>query len=293
MKKTIRNILSNCLAAEVNLHVEWSRLVESIHSKETYIAKPQRKFNTYLNTFSRYVAVLLIGAILSSVVGWKIKATEETPVSEFYIQTGKGEKSLVRLPDGSKIWMNACSHITYNTAFGQTNRDVKLDGEAYFEVAPNAKVPFIVNTNSVNVKALGTKFNVTSYNEDNQTHTILYTGKVSVQPIRTKQQVILTDNQMAIYYKDNERIEASPYVKSVAPQWLGRELTFDMVDLQNIAKYLERKYDVTFNFHNEKLRKMRFRGTVSNHESLQDVLNILKINTNSSFTIKSDTVHVR
>lgn len=137
-----------------------------------------------------------------------------TETGTYKLVTLKGEKSYLQLPDGTKVWLNSCTTIQYAEDYGRSNRNIHLSGEAYFEVARNEKKPFIVKANGIDVKALGTAFNISAYPEDTQLITTLFSGKVAVQPTLTKQQIMLAPNQVAIYYKSRNKIEVTPYDKN-------------------------------------------------------------------------------
>ena len=141
----------------------------------------------------------------------------------------------MQLPDGTRVWLNSCTTLEYAENYGHSNRSIYLDGEAYFEVAKNKDLPFVVKANGIDVKAIGTAFNVSAYMEDSQLTTTLFNGKVAVQPTLTKQEVLLEPNQVAVYDKSRNKIEVVPYDKKQFAQWRGGFLSFEMMYLQDIT----------------------------------------------------------
>mgnify|MGYP000665355535 FL=1 len=150
--------------------------------------------------------------------------------------------------------LNSNTKFSYPSVFATNNRKVKLDGEAYFEVAKNKDLPFVVKANGIDVKAIGTAFNVSAYMEDSQLTTTLFNGKVAVQPTLTKQEVLLEPNQVAVYDKSRNKIEVVPYDKKLFAQWRGGFLSFKMMYLQDITKLLERNYNVVFRYENQGIK---------------------------------------
>ena len=292
MKEYIKNIIEESLINEVDVDKEWERLLSSINTNK---GKPsffitQKKA---LHQIMRYVAAIFIGAGLSFATFYIINQKTPAIIGNYKLVTLKGEKSYLQLPDGTKVWLNSCTTIQYAEDYGHSNRDIHLNGEAYFEVAPNKETPFIVKTNGINVKAVGTAFNISAYAEDPQLITTLFSGKVAVQPTLTKQQVMLTPNQVAIYHKSGNKIEVTPYDKKLFAQWRGGYLSFEMMYLQDITKLLERNYNVVFRYNNQKIKKLKFSGSFRNSEDLTQILNVIKTNTGIQYQIKQDTIVIK
>ena len=122
------------------------------------------------------VSAAAAAVALGVFAGMRISVPETSP-GQFEIVADCGQRSDVLLPDGSRIRLNSASRVSYSTEYGKTNRDISLDGEAFFEVAKNAELPFVVSTGNISVEALGTKFNVRSYRDGDETVTIVE-GKV-------------------------------------------------------------------------------------------------------------------
>ena len=182
--------------------------------------------------------------------------------------------------------------MSYPETFNK-ERIVKLNGEAYFEVAKNKDLPFVVKANGIDVKAIGTAFNVSAYMEDSQLTTTLFNGKVAVQPTLTKQEVLLEPNQVAVYDKSRNKIEVVPYDKKLFAQWRGGFLSFEMMYLQDITKLLERNYNVVFRYENQGIKKLRFSGSFRNNEDLSEILNVIKTNTGIRYQILKDTIVIK
>lgn len=253
----------------------------------------ERKKKVFLRTVS-YAAAMFIGVVLSFSVLYIAEKKQSDIIGTYKLVTDKGEKSYLQLPDGTNVWLNSCTTIEYAHGYGKENRDIYLNGEAYFEVAKNKELPFIVKTSGgIDVKAVGTAFNVSAYREDARLITTLFSGKVIVQPTLTKQQILLEPNQVAVYYKSRNKIEIVPYDKRMFAQWRGGALSFDMMYLEDITKLLERNYNVVFRYENQRIKKLKFSGSFRNSEDLSEILRVIKTNTSISYKVVKDTIIIK
>lgn len=290
MKKYINDIVEECLQDEVDVNKEWERLLSSIEG--TAIIPEKRAKGRFLQ-YLKYAAAVLLGVVVSLSTVYLVNLEDAPIVRSYKLVTSKGEKSCLQLPDGTKVWLNSCTTLEYAENYGHSNRDIYLDGEAYFEVAKNKKLPFVVKANGIDVKALGTAFNVTAYTEDPRLTTTLFYGKVAVQPNLTKQEILLEPNQVAVYDKSRNRIEVVPYDKTHYAQWRGGALTFEMMYLKDITKLLERNYNVVFRYENQRIKKLKFSGSFRNSEDLSEILNVIKTNTGIHYQMLKDTVVIK
>ena len=241
----------------------------------------------------KYAAAVVLGIGVSLSTLYLTNQENLSTVGNYKLVTSKGEKSYLQLPDGTRVWLNSCTTLEYAENYGHSNRSIYLDGEAYFEVAKNKDLPFVVKANGIDVKAIGTAFNVSAYMEDSQLTTTLFNGKVAVQPTLTKQEVLLEPNQVAVYDKSRNKIEVVPYDKKLFAQWRRGFLSFKMMYLQDITKLLERNYNVVFRYENQGIKKLRFSGSFRNNEDLSEILNVIKTNTGIRYQILKDTIVIK
>ena len=163
------------------------------------------------------------------------------------VTTPKGSISQLTLPDGSKVWLNAGSTIEYQQNFGSANRDVKLTGEACFDVKKNEELPFCVNTKSADLKVLGTKFTFRDYPEDKTTTVQLIRGHVDIASRKTGMHLDMRKNEMMVLDKTTGTMTKHNADMRNSDAWIRGELFFDEVPLEQIAKVLERTYRVKIN----------------------------------------------
>lgn len=292
MKERTKKIAEDSFASEVNLKNEWNRLLGSIQKENKPVGKT-RIIGKYLQMAAGYAAAVLVGAALVFVFTHTRTLPEQVQGGSFIVQTDNSDRSFTQLPDGSRIWLNKGTKIEYNQQFGIRNRNVLLNGEAYFEVAKNKKLAFVVKTKSIDVTALGTSFNVNAYDDGNEVTTTLYTGKVNVQSTLTGYKTILNPFEVAVFSKTKDKITTYVFTGSDKPVWMEPEFRFDMLPLIDISKQLERNYNVVFVYRNQKIKHLKFSGTFDRDEKLDEILRVIKINTNIDYAIKNDSVIIK
>ena len=279
MKERTKKIAEDSFASEVNLKNEWNRLLGSIQKENKPVGKT-RIIGKYLQMAAGYAAAVLVGAALVFVFTHTRTLPEQVQGGSFIVQTDNSDRSFTQLPDGSRIWLNKGTKIEYNQQFGIRNRNVLLNGEAYFEVAKNKKLAFVVKTKSIDVTALGTSFNVNAYDDGNEVTTTLYTGKVNVQSTLTGYKTILNPFEVAVFSKTKDKITTYVFTGPDKPVWMEPEFRFDMHPLIDITKQLEHNYNVVFVYRNQKIKHLKFSGTFDRDEKLDEILRVIKINTN-------------
>ena len=217
-------------------------------------------------------AVLAAAVILFMCMLWS-RPSENAAPEIFEIVAERGQKSSVTLPDGSRVMINSASTISYTSDYNVKERNVFLSGEAYFDVASNADIPFVVHADKVSVTALGTEFNVKAYAEDPYVVTTLVEGCVRTEA--GTQYELLTRAQEASYNKEADVLLAYD-VKDIsrAVPWIRNELLFENESLADIAVTLERMYNVTIVFEDEAAKGYSYTGLIRNN-SLQNVLELI------------------
>jgi transmembrane sensor len=260
------------------------------------------------------ISAFLLGGLLSHFLFSAKPVKEEVTCTE--IKSPFGARSEVVLPDGSTVWLNAGSKIRYTSDFNKKGRDVQLNGEGYFKVAKNADMPFRVKTGDLSIQAIGTEFNVKSYDDEDIIETTLVEGKIAIrQNQKQKNSVYLVPHQKAIYVKFNknltvrnlEPVDATKHehltmkkgkiyiAEKIDPEpviaWKENRLIIKGEELNTLAIKLERKYDVKFVFESEALKKFRFTGTLEN-ETLTQVLDVIKLSAPLEYKLQGKNVMI-
>ena len=218
-------------------------------------------------------AILILGLLIGHVITMYISPAQLIS-EQLVFETPRGEKSLVKLPDGSEVWLNANSRLVYNS-FSANNRQVELKGEAFFKVAHKANAPFIVKTNECSVEVLGTTFNVMAYDEFGRKEITLLSGKVNVLMDGTEK--VLAPGQ-ALILKD-QKFQIVEVDASQSSGWVDNKFNFKNIPLSELMKRLENWYDVDIILDNRTGREVSFTGTFKNEETIWQVLDAIKIYT--------------
>ncbi len=191
------------------------------------------------------------------------------------ISTPPGGQYNLTLSDGSKVWLNAESSLTFPASFTGNDRNVELKGEGYFEIAHNKEKPFHVSVNNTIVEVLGTHFNINAYTDENSLKTTLLEGSVKV--VKGSENVIIEPGQQAVVNNTSNSMTINKSVNlEEAVAWKDGLFQFDNTDLQDVMKQLGRWYDVKIEFENDVPAK-RFTGKIYRNVNASEVFKILEI----------------
>lgn len=207
-----------------------------------------------------------------------LKTVTETGNAMNQLVIPYGNQSKLTLADNTVVWLNAGSRLVYPTTFAGKTREVLLFGEAYFEVAKNADKPFIVKTSDIQVKVLGTHFNVSAYAEDKVIQTVLQEGSVELRKNDSgifSERIVLKPNQMASFSKSTSETALYDVDASYYTLWTKGLLSFDEVDFDKILKKVERFYNITVDFSEPALSTIRISGKLDLKGTREEVLEYL------------------
>lgn len=249
-----------------------ARLQYKINQKNINISK--RKFTSSLWTQAAKVAAILIcGLLIGGAITYLVSPNRNTS-EQLVFETPRGEKSMVTLPDGSEVWLNANSRLVYNS-FSSDHRQVELKGEAFFKVTRNEKAPFVVRTNECDIEVLGTTFNVMAYDEFGRKEITLLEGKVNVHTENAEQ--VLQPGQALIL--KNDQINVVEVTPAEASAWVDNKFNFRNIPLTELMKRLENWYDVDITLENKSGKEVNFTGTFKNEETIWQVLDAIQVYT--------------
>jgi len=204
------------------------------------------------------------------------------------LSTVKGQQYQVVLPDGTKVWLNAASSITYPANFANLkDRKVQLSGEAYFEVAKDKQHPFIVKTDQQQVEVLGTHFNVNSYGDEKATKTTLLEGSVKVS--NGAGQKVLLPGQQSQVASNKLLVGNADLAATVA--WKNGDFVFDEEDFSSVLRQLERWYNVKITDHGDR-GVLHLGGAISRSKNLSTVLHALEVAAEVKFKVNGRSIVV-
>jgi hypothetical protein len=222
-------------------------------------------------------------------VGWGIKKIQgntylsnskekEVVYNEIHVQKGGRANTLV-LSDGTKVILNAATTFRYPTSFGEKNRMVYLEGEAYFEVAKDEEKTFVVKLNKQDITVLGTTFNVQAYKDESYSIVTLLSGRVMLNAFNelgeSTSRMFLKSNQCALSDNKSGSVSLCDVNASFANAWVNGEYKFKDEPLLFICKRLENYYNVQIHLNDPRLEQIRYTGTFSLEQDIMDVFRII------------------
>jgi transmembrane sensor len=307
--------------AETELALQKINLqIEEFNKKESPSGQQTNKISYHwlVNT----AAIFIILVALSVFVKYVLSPGSTTPTHPTFVTAyaPPSQKSQITLSDGTVVWLNSGTKIKYADNYGIQTREVYLEGEAYFDVVKNPKKPFLVHASSITVRAIGTSFNVKCYASDKTIETTLVEGRVQVKnesESKSKASIVyLNPNEKAIYSKKVEEIQIARYAISKLAKkeptqkdektyatvyddkktiqsdisWKEQELIFENEAFEELAKRLERWYNINIRINDKTLLNNRYTGKFVNNESLEQVLRVIERTTPISYEIDKDNV---
>ncbi|MFT3701141.1 MAG: FecR family protein [Agriterribacter sp.] len=232
------------------------------------------------------------------------------------VSTRKGSKSNIQLPDGTLVWLNADSKVTYDENFRGEFREVNLEGEAFFDVVKDKTRPFIIHTKTIDIRVLGTAFNVRAYETEKNTETALFRGSVEVtlhnnpekRIVLKPNEKLMVNNKSLAFEQDagNDKNRANAEVSmavgkvhfqkkdsaALETMWIKNKLVFDEEKLEEVARKIERWYDVTVVISGGDDLKYTAYSAIFDNENLEQVMEALKMTGNFRYSINKNTVSI-
>lgn len=270
-------------------------------TKEQVAMQPQQCRRLFIrNIAATLLALVTIGG-LSYYMGQKKEharmialLNQQHITSE--IKTPLGTTSKVTLPDGSQAWVNAGSTLTYHYNYGKGHREVELEGEAYFEVKPDNESPFRVRSNNLDIKVLGTSFNVKSYADEEAVKVALLTGSVHIEVNPANREIMdftLSPDRQLIFHKESNSVKITECQARDAIAWTNGLLKFENQLFPQIAKDLERKFNVQIRIESKRLTKESFSGSFSANHSLEQIFREVDMEKRYHWTYNKDIITIR
>lgn len=239
------------------------------HNLLTGIKTQKRLTFKKILKFSAAAACVAVALVTGFLAG---KGTE-TEANVFECIAANGQKSTISLPDGTKVMLNSGSSLRYASDFNVKNRDIELNGEAYFEVARNEEIPLVVSAKQMKVEVLGTKFNVRAYSSEPEIVTTLVEGCVKATA-GGREMIMKPAEEISYNVKSGEMRKYDAPNRSHLIPWRDNELFFNGNSLKEIGTILERMYNVNVIFEDETITKYTYTGLVRN-SSLSNVLDLI------------------
>jgi transmembrane sensor len=267
-------------------HNLWQKIKQAIEDQEKKATQRRLKIYTW---GLRVAAVLVAALIITNLFLMRQETQPEVLVQTQTITIPHGARSNLSLADGSEVWLNSGSVLTYASDFSG-NRNLELEGEAYFEVV-ESDIPFTVNTPLGKVQVTGTAFNVKALPEDHQFETTVEEGSVNVSSTQASRIASLKPGQQARLI--NGQWELSKVETELYTSWKEGRIIFRRAYLPEVAKRLERWYNVKIELaDDDRLNKIHYTGTLE-MESFSEVLELLKVTASINYTYNDKTRVIR
>lgn len=304
-------------------HFRKSQVMKELFARLNIPEKNRDKKSIPLIPLIRYAAVFLVAVAATSLFYFNRQpgtaGVKKSAVNR--VEINYGSKGLVHLPDGSKVWLNSGSTITYPDHFTSESRKVTLAGEAFFDVAHQEGSPFIVHTNNLDIRVLGTRFNVKCYEEEQTIETTLVSGKVELlnKDDHSRVAAKLEKNQKAIYYKKERYVKVEQTHRTdqkeakktgtVSPgqdrplqvknldepsfetSWKDGILKFNASEFEELARQMERWFDVKIYFDDPAAKSIKYTGAFEK-ETLEQAMEALSMSFPIEYTIHKNEVHI-
>ena len=242
--------------------------------------------------WTRIAAVILLPLLISFASYYYFHNKYTSVPQEFIVMAENGQKTKVLLPDGTEVWLNSESQLTYSSDFNRNNRKVKLEGEAFFDVNKSTAQRFVIEASSVNVVVYGTAFNVTAYPDEETVDVSLVRGKVGIED-RTDNRLLaeISPNQLISISKKDMRWSIRDCDAQIESLWTQNKLKFEDAPATEVFRKLERWYGM--NVHIQNLNKEVRYGFTLKSESLREILNEINKITPIDYKINGEEVIIR
>ena len=311
-----------CARWELSLttHPDRKFRVNSGWRKLAFRIDPGLRYRLFFREYGRIAAIFILAFLLGvSVFKYGFRDGQNGAENSWIVnETPYGSKSVLTLPDGSRVWLNAGSKIRYAGNFNRKKRELFLEGEAYFQVQTNPKKPFNVNAAGISIKATGTKFNVRAYSDENFIETTLIEGKVVVNRQQAgKEPVEMKPSQKLTFFKngntsvndkktENEAARSTAEIKpvqiaevklssnvetAVYTSWKDEEWIIQHEKFSSLAVKLQRRYDVLIKIDDERVKDFSYSGKLKD-ETLEQVMNVICQTSPLSYKVNGKTVNV-
>jgi ferric-dicitrate binding protein FerR (iron transport regulator) len=270
---------------ESNYNIIKERLLdlqkESLEEKTSFASSWRR--------IAASIAIILLSGTLSYYI---IKDNSAPILASNEITTPLGSQTKLTLPDGSVVWLNSGSILSYGDDFGRQQREVSLIGEGYFEVTKAEGKKFVVRAGNLNIEVLGTKFNVENYLENHIINVSVLEGAVKVHSAYGHDTFTLKPDQSLAYNKGTDRMEVSAVDAYKTAMWAEGKLSFVNTPLSDIMKDIERAYNVRINICTDKIYRERFSGSVGLNMTIDDILKYIDVDNKYIWTQESNVLTI-
>jgi transmembrane sensor len=263
----------------------WQTSPTAKSEQETTSKDSRRSRKITFSEVMKYAAILVVAIIVSRYVFPEIKSVDQVAMQSLYVPAG--QRAEITLEDGTKVWLNANTTLTFPNQFSGKTREVSINGEGYFEVVSNKLKPFIVKTDKYNIKVLGTKFNVMAYSGNKKFETALFEGTVEVlKPGGSKGTLIQPDQRI---FQENEQLSIAPITDLNHQLWKEGIISFQDESFTELVNKLQLYFDMKIEVKNDKILNYQCTGKFRTKDGVEHILKVLQLRNKFNYTIDEKT----
>lgn len=276
----------NATKDEINIQKEWQIQLEKISN-----LKKEKLISQHLSFWIKMAAVIIVVFGLGWMASY-VSSSLNTPKPQICkLEVPKGQQSKLTLVDGTEIWLNSDSQMSFYTDNVKNERVVDLTGEAYFHVSKNKDKPFMVNVRGQQIKVLGTIFNVRAYKNEMKVFTTLEEGSIEIKAAgRT---VTIKPQQQFIYNKFSNRLSLKKVDTNYYTVWKEGRYIFDNEKFDTLIAMVERWYDVQIDYPKEFFQNMHYSGVIKKTNPVEHVLKLINHTTPIEYKIEYDRIIIK
>lgn len=293
-KKLLQEIYYTLVAGDISKTMNSVDSEQSLREFKTLIKDQKTKTRSKKFFYKWQRTASIVAAFIAGIIVMGSTAAYITQNNPPYkIITELGQRAQTILPDGSKVWLNSSTELTYKESIWSGKREVNLLGEAYFEVAHNSSL-FEVNSKNIKTKVLGTKFNIRARENEKKVVTTLFEGSVSINTnSKDNKEHILTPGQTLNVNTDSYTANLTEYEQpNDVLLWIKGRLIFQQLSLLEITNLFEKLYDVKFVFEDETIKQKRFTGNFSTDNTPEEMFRVLKLTNHFNFKKEGENIYI-
>ncbi len=272
----------------------WERIVRDakIREMDNRVGYGQR--TRKIAAMMRNVAAILFLPFVVTTALLYLRSTEPSHPVIVSVSTETGQRTQFTLDDGTRVWLNSNSQLTYHQDGSSDDTRVRLEGEAYFSVPPQRQRPLVVATSHKDIRVLGTSFNVRAYEKEAVIETVLENGTVlldlGTMPDHASRTVALRPNQRAVLNKTDQSLDIRDGNTYEFTAWKDGVLAFRNISFDDLARRLEDWFNVDIEFEPDRFNDQKYSGIFRNHENLDQVLQSIKIVTPFEYQVENNRI---
>ena len=263
----------------------WQTSPTAKSEQETTSKDYRRSRKTIFSEVMKYAAILVVAIIVSRYVFPELKSTDKVAMQSLYVPAG--QRAEIKLEDGTKVWLNANTTLTFPNQFSGKTREISINGEGYFEVVTNKLKPFIVKTDKYNIKVWGTKFNVMAYSGNEKFETALFEGSVEVLKSGGSKGALIQPDQRI--FQEKGELAIAPITDLNHQLWKEGIISFQDESFPELVNKLQLYFDMKIEVKNDKILTYQCTGKFRTKDGVEHILKVLQLRNKFDYTIDEKT----